>query len=42
MKPKQLANVLTRILGLSLAGWNAVISAAMAVLAFAGARNIKG
>jgi disulfide bond formation protein DsbB len=31
--------VAIRILGLSLAGWNAVISAAMAGLAFLGARR---
>jgi disulfide bond formation protein DsbB len=30
-----------RILGLSLAGWNAVISAVMAVLAFSGIRNAQ-
>jgi disulfide bond formation protein DsbB len=29
-----------RILGLSLAGWNAVISAAMAVIAWTGARSV--
>jgi disulfide bond formation protein DsbB len=31
-----------RILGLSLAGWNAVISAAMSAVAFIGARNADG
>ena len=33
--------VAIRILGLSLAGWNAVISAAMAMLAFIGARRAR-
>lgn len=31
-----------RILGLSLAGWNAVLSAAMCVVALVGARNARG
>lgn len=34
--------VAIRILGLSLAGWNAVISAAMTAIALVGVRNAKG
>ena len=42
-KPAVMCNeAAIRILGLSLAGWNAVISAGLAVVAFAGGRGTQG